>query len=432
MSPAPVIIVGGGFSGAMLAARLAERGQASVVIDQTGRFGLGVAYSTPFDGHLLNVRSGRMSALAGRPDDFVRWLSRTHPNHADPRGFAPRRLYGLYVQDRLAAVRAEAPALLEVIAGRVSAVEGHEVILADGRRLTGRAVVLATGNPPPRTASGHARIVSDPWAEDALSAVGRDDEVVVIGSGLTMVDMALWLQARGWRGRMTALSRRGLMPRPHTPGPSPEAKPDPGLTSGPASARLAAARRMAEVSDWRSVIDSLRPVTPEAWRQADLTTRARLLRHLVPWWDVHRHRLAPEAARVIDALMASGRLVVAAARILALEADPAQVTVTCRPRGSRQTRTLRADVVIDCSGPGHDPGRDALTAPLLRSGRVRLDPLGLGLDLDQTGRVLSAEGQPDPGLFVLGPPARAAFWETVAVPDIRDRIEQIAETLAAG
>ncbi|MDZ4362985.1 FAD/NAD(P)-binding protein, partial [Brevundimonas sp.] len=101
MDARPVAIVGGGYSGTMLAVRLAERGQASILINRTPDFGLGVAYSTPFDGHRLNVRSARMSAVADDPGDFVRWLEASHPEWAEPDGFAPRRLFGLYVQDRL-------------------------------------------------------------------------------------------------------------------------------------------------------------------------------------------------------------------------------------------------------------------------------------------------------------------------------------------
>lgn len=426
-----VVIVGGGFSGAMLAARLAEHGLPSALIDATGRFGLGVAYSTPFDGHLLNVRSGRMSAVEGRPGDFVDWLTRHAPEHAGPDGFAPRRLYGLYVQDRLAAVEAARPGLIDRVHGRVAAVEGTAAVLADGRRVEGEAVVLATGNPPPKTASGHPRILSDPWAHGALDAVGRDDQVVVIGTGLTMVDMAVWLDRRGWNGRMLALSRRGLAPRAHGVRPDGPLAPTAEVLAGSASARLRAARRAVGPDDWRELMEGLRPITADLWREADAATRARWVRHLRPWWDVHRHRIAPEIAGRIDALIGEGRLTLSAGRIRAVVPEGERVAVTFTPKGSRVPRAVLADVVIDCSGPGHDPARDPLTAPLIAAGRARLDPLRLGLDLDEHGRVLSANGAAEPTLFVLGPPARAAFWETVAVPDVRKRIEDMAAALAA-
>lgn len=426
-----VVIVGGGYSGAMLAARLAESGIASTVIDRGGDFGLGVAYSTPFDGHLLNVRANRMTAVEGRPDDFVDWLAANHPDRADPESFAPRRLYGLYVQDRLKAVDAAHPGLITRITGEAAAVEGTTVRLADGQVIAGDAVVLATGNPAPKTAADEAgsRVISDGWAPGALDRIGETDDVIVVGTGLTMVDMVLWLEARGWRGRAKTLSRRGLTPRGHEARPDTPVPPTDELLRAAPSKRLHEARRLAKETTWRGVMEGLRPITADLWRDADTATRARLVRHLRPWWDVHRHRIADSIAAALSALETAGRLTVAAGRVSKIEQDAEGVTLTWKPRSGPAQPPLTARWLIDCTGPGHDPAKDALTGPLLASGRARLDALRLGLDLDAEGRVLAADGAPDPRLLVLGPPARAAFWETIAVPDIRKRIEAVVKTL---
>jgi len=434
-----VTIVGGGFSGAMLAARLAEAGIASTLIDRTGAFGLGVAYSTPFDGHLLNVRSGRMSAIDGRPDDFVAWLRRHHPDRADPEGFAPRRWYGQYVQDRLAAVEAAHPGRINRVTGVAVSVEGAMVRLTDGRVVDADAVVLATGNPAPRTANpAHGgsgttihRVIGDPWATGALDRIGATDDVVIVGTGLTMVDMVLWLQATGWRARAVAVSRRGLIPRSHLAHHDKATPPTDALLQGPASLRLAEARRLCGPADWRGVMEGLRPITAKLWQAADAATRARFVRHLRPWWDVHRHRIADSIASAITALVEADRLIVVAGRVRRIDQDADGVTVDWRPRRGAEQPVLTGRWLLDCTGPGHDPARDPLTGPLIASGRARLDDLRLGLDLDATGRVLGADGTPDPTLFVLGPPARAAFWETIAVPDIRQRNEDVTAALAA-
>lgn len=423
-----VAIVGGGFSGAMLAARLSEVGVRSALIDRTARPGLGVAYSTPFDGHLLNVRSARMSALEGDPDHFVRWLRDNAPDRADPDGFAPRRLYGLYVRDRLEA--ALAGGRISVVTGEAAAVEGDGVRLTDGRRIEARAAVLATGNPAPRTASSAGRVISDPWAVGALDVIGPDDPVLIIGTGLTMVDMVVWLEGRGWRGRATALSRRGLKPRAHGEAPEAPTGPSSALMQGPASGRLGAARRLAREAGWRPLMEGLRPITAELWTSADPAVRARWVRHLRPWWDVHRHRIAPEIAAELDRLEGDGRLTIVAGRVSSIDTADDGVALNWTRR-SRPQPTLHGAWLIDCTGPGHDPARDPLTAPLIDSGGARMDPLRLGLELDALGRVLANDGSPDPRLFVLGPPARAAFWETVAVPDIRRRIEAMASCLSA-
>ena len=429
-----VAIVGGGFSGAMLAARLAEAGIASILIHDGADVGLGVAYSTAFEGHLLNVRSGRMSAVEGRPADFVAWLRRHRPDLADPIDFAPRKVFGDYVRDRLAAVEVAHPGRIERIVGRAAVVEGDVVRLTDGRAMAGNVVVLATGNPAPASASGEAggRIIGDPWAVGALDRIAPDDSVLIVGTGLTMVDMIQSLLAQGWKGRATALSRRGLTPRTHADTPDRPADLPVQALSGPVSARLSAARATTCASGWRGVMEAYRPITADLWAAADTTERARMVRHLRPWWDVHRHRIAPRIAHTLAGLTASRRLRIVAGRLGVVEADRDGVWAGWAPRGGGVQPPLTANWLIDCTGPAHSPATDPLTAPLLAAGRARLDPLRLGLDLDADGRVLDADGVPDSRLFVLGPPARAAFWETIAVPDIRKRIEAVVAAVAAG
>lgn len=426
-----VAIVGGGFSGAMLAARLAEVGIASILINRTADFGLGVAYSTPFEGHLLNVRSSRMSALADQSDHFVRWLEANAPDHADPESFAPRKVFGRYVQARLAGVETAHQGLIQRVVGEVAAIESDGVILSDGRHIAADAVVLTTGNPAPKTASGGAaRVLSDPWAPGALEAIATEDGVVIVGTGLTMVDMLQALEGQGWRGRAQALSRRGLLPRAHGDRHDPPEAPTPNMLQGPLSARMKASRVVARRAGWREMMEGLRPITADLWAEADLATRRGIVRHLRPWWDVHRHRIAPRIGVFIDRLQSEGRLSVVAGRVKGIVADDAGVRLDWLRRGQPQP-PLTGAWLIDCTGPGHAPEADPVTGPLLTSGRARLDPLRLGLELDGSGRVLHADGTADPALFVLGPPARAAFWETIAVPDIRKRIEDVVAALTA-
>lgn len=428
----PVIIVGGGFSGAMLAARLAEMGQATVLIERDEQVGLGVAYSTPLDDHRLNVRAERMSARPDRPADFTDWLAVQAPTYADPNGFAPRRLYGLYVQDRVTRIEAAHPGLIRRIRGEAVRIEGETVVLADGARISGRALVLATGNPPPRPAveNDGPRRIADPWRPDALAAIGPGEDVLILGSGLTMVDVVLALQAKGWRGRATVVSRRGLLPLAH--GAHHDAPVDlpPEALTGALSRRLASARRLARDHGWRRVMEGYRPITATLWRAASSAERARFLRHLRPWWDVRRHRIAPEIAEALEALKAESRLTVLSGRAQTITTDDQGARLTIRIRNG-ETQTLSAAWLIDCTGPGHDAARAPLTAALIAAGRARIDAADLGLDLDAEGRVLHADGAADLALFVLGPPARAAFWETIAVPDIRQRIEALARILTA-
>jgi uncharacterized NAD(P)/FAD-binding protein YdhS len=244
-----------------------------------------------------------------------------------------------------------------------------------------------------------------------------------------MIDMVLWLDAHGRTGPIRVLSRHGLTPRAHREHHDTPRSPTEAILAGPPTKRLAEARRLATDGDWRGVMEGLRPVTARLWSDADAETRGRWLWHLRPWWDVHRHRVPAEVAATMKRLEGAGRLVVAAGRVERIKADDAGVAVRWRPRGGSAAASIRGDWLIDCTGPGHDPAEDPLTGPLIAAGRVRLDALEIGLDVAEDGRAIGADGTADDRLFVLGPPARAAYWETTAVPDIRKRIEALTATL---
>lgn len=429
----PVVIVGGGFSGAMLAARLAEKGRASVIIEQEGTIGLGVAYGTDEDAHRLNVRAANMGALADDPAHFLKWLEQHHPALADGDAFISRRLYGDYVHERLSSVTKTHPNLVNIVRGRAVAIEAQTVVLHDGKRIEGSDVVLATGNPAPRRTGEAEHTLSDPWAKGATEVIKPNDTVFILGTSLTMTDVVLGLLKQGWKGKAVALSRRGLLPRPHIHGhPPAPPMPDDAL-NGPLSKRLHRARQMARETEWQTVMDGYRPLTGQLWQEATQAQRARFLRHLRPWWDVHRHRIAPDVHETLEQLRHEQRLAVHSGHLQSVTSDEEGLKIiwTPSPRSHNDSGETRANSFINCTGPAHDVLATPLTASLVETGRAHLDPLEQGLDLDSDARLLNTDGQPEPHLFALGPPTRAAYWESTAVPDIRHRIEALCNILCA-
>jgi len=433
----PIAIIGAGFSGAALAVALLERGATVLLIERGEAFGPGLAYGTRCGRHLLNVRSARMSLRPDAPDDFVRWL-RDQRLPADPDGFAPRRDFGRYIRDRLGEAERRAPGRLVRVAAEAMSVAvgetGASVGLADGRTLRAAHVVLALGNPPPGAlrlpgldAAG-AAYLPDPWATEALAAIGAQDEVFLIGAGLTAVDVLLALEAQGWRGRAAAVSRRGLLPRTHGPRSALEADPSPAPL--PLSQRLHEVRRRARREPWTAVLDRMRPHHQALWRAASPAERLRFLRHLRPWWDVHRHRMAPEIGAAVERWLAEGRLRAGAGRLLRVERTDAGLEVVWRTRRGGEARTP-ASFVVNCTGPEGDPSRvgGPLLRGLLESGAARVDPLRLGLDTDAEGRIIEGNGRPQSRLSALGPLTRGALWEIVAVPEIREQAQQTAARL---
>jgi uncharacterized NAD(P)/FAD-binding protein YdhS len=417
-----VAVVGGGYSGTMAAVEAARALPAAevILVEKSGRFAAGAAYSTTSPSHLLNVRARSMSAFADEPGHFVDWVEREGLGGWDT--FARRRDYHRY----LAGILDGSP--VRRVAGEAVAAEGAELALASGDRLAFDALVMAGGNYggrlPARLSLPH---VDDPWSPDGAAAVARlagaDGDLLLVGTGLTMVDVALSLEDSGFAGRMLAVSRRGLVPRPHEEPPSPPLEDEPPARLG------ALVRHVRRGRPWRAAVDSLRPHSAALWQGLSEAEQRRFLRHLRPWWDVHRHRIAPPVARRIEALRASGRLEVAAGRI----AREAGGEVTIARRGGGEIRRAFA-AAINCTGPEGRIDRigDPLVRQMIEAGRARPDRLGLGLEVDRRSRLVGADGAPSPRLFAVGPLTKGAFWEIVAVPDIRHQVRDVARTLAGG
>ena len=456
MSRGPtIVVIGGGFSGTAVATHLLRRGAPArvVLVNRYGPIGRGVAYGTRLEAHVLNVPAGGMSTVAGDPDHFVRWArTRDDAIHADT--FVSRRLYGEYLEGVLREAEQHAPrtARLERLVGVARDVEvrpdgdSAEVVFA-GARLVADHVVLALGNYSPANPAAVGgefydtdRYIRDPWVRGSLDVIREGESVLMLGSGLTMMDITLDLALRGVRLPLFAVSRHGLLPRAHVPGKgqiSADAWP-PGLDQPPHTiaryvrlVRAHAASRVENGGDWRDVVGALRVATPALWERLDAAERARFVRHVRPWWDVHRHRAAPATAKAIEKMLASGDLSVRAARILGYRPVANEVEVTIRPRGASAAGRVHVDRVVNCTGPSSDVRRvgDSLLDAMLARRLLRPDPLGLGLETAADGALLDADGQPSRVLSLVGPLLKAGFWESTAVPELRQRAARLAARL---
>jgi uncharacterized NAD(P)/FAD-binding protein YdhS len=454
-----IAVVGGGFSGATLAAGLHRASPGELAVDlfeASGRVGAGVAYSTPYPYHLLNVPAGKMSADPSRPDSFVEFLEgRTRDGRittdqlqrwggaAGAAGldamFAPRQLYAEYIFEHLSGTQKPSPtgARVRVINERV------EELVPDGdgwlvRTGVGRSrhdlVILATGNAAPRRLmpGPSEAVIENPWDWDRLSGIRPGHRVLFVGTGLTMVDALLTLRDQGHDGPLTAVSPRGLVPRPHRIGVSPGTfRPDIDRTLDAFEwlGRIRDHLRTHPAEDWRSVVDALRPVTQHIWNAWSVDQRRRFLHRLRPFWEVHRHRLAPWVADQLDDSRTTGRLSVLRGRVTRLRPGARNVVVDVARAGAIES--LEADVVINCTGPDTDLARAGgpLVRALLKRGLAAHDPLGLGIDVDEGSYVIRRDGSMCRTLFAVGPPAKAARWEITAVPDIRVQVAEVVETV---
>ena len=430
-----VAVIGAGLAGTAVAMHLLREGAAGVVLIEREREpGRGTAYGTRRPEHLLNVPARRMSVWPDDPTEFARWWER---RGGDAEDYAARMLFGDYICELMTG----AAERIETVSGEavdVGLSGGREAVrLRDGRTVEAEAVVLALGNLRPAPLPGldprrlGAAYVEDPWYGGLADGLAADDVVLLVGTGLTAIDAALTLDALGFRGRILALSRRGLAPRANLPR-EPVAEPLDAFPRSAVSLARAVRRRAREIG-WRESIHEVRQAAQRIWREAPVAERRRFLRHLRPWWDVHRHRIAPAVARRIDEMRAEGRLRFAAGRIVAAEPDGAGADVTWRPRGADRPQRLRAARIVNCSGPELDIGRagEPLLDTLIAGGRIRPDACRLGIDVDEYSRALDSGGTAGPSLYAIGPMTRGALWESIAVSDIGVQAQAVARTIMA-
>jgi uncharacterized NAD(P)/FAD-binding protein YdhS len=431
---APVAIIGGGFSGTMLAAQLARRGIESLLVDGSGRVGRGTAYSTTQAAHLLNIPAERMGAWPEEPAEFARLFEERGGDAAD---YAERRLYGAYLGDILE----QAIAIGHVRTAEAEALEAKReggtwhVALDDGTRVEAGSLVLAIGNQQPGVprifeAAGE-RFIADPWGPSAIEAAAElaatGEDALILGTGLTMVDLTLSLDAAGHRGRIVAMSRRGLLPRAHVyeQGPKLEVAAD-EVPLGNLRTIARWLRARGAQAGWRNAVDSLRPHSHRIWASLDLAQQRRFMRHARAWWDVHRHRIAPPVAGTIARMIGEGRLEVMAARVVGVETDSDGLTVRYRRRGSPEEREMRAGYAFNCTGPLHamSDSRNPLLRSLLDCGSATPDQLDIGLAVDEQARVVGADR-----LWALGALTKGRYWEIIAVPDIRGQVAAVAQDI---
>ena len=437
------IIIGGGASGVLLAYQLLQRSTPDfriTLIEKRPEVGRGLAYHTGNPEHVLNVRVANMSALPDEPDHFWRWLTSREgvpPPCPDPFCFVPRRIYGDYIADLLMTSKGRSTHRLSIVQGTcvdVSEEPGEVTVrLDDDRFYVGDIAVLATGHDVRSCSPGYA----DPWVLPSSAGIDPDATILILGTGLTMVDYVQSVVQDGHRGPIVAMSRRGLLTKPHR-------RVDPirideadvpfgaGISHLLRWFRSRVDAHVAQGGDWRSVVDGLRPYTQRLWRELPPASKRRFLEHARAWWDVHRHRMAPEVeARITDALCA-GRLNVVAAKVAGIEPNEAGALIRYRRRGQSEIRTMQVGAIVDCTGIVKDPLASANPAvrSLFERGLARVDPLHIGIETAADGAIVNQDGAPSRRLFAVGPLTRAAFWEIIAIPDIRNQCAELAAKLA--
>ena len=449
-----IAIVGGGFSGTLLAIQLLRMGLAKtdsvVLIEQHPRTGPGLAYSIEDDCCLLNVPAGNMSALADDPGHFVRYCQAIDSLMTSS-SFVPRRLYGQYLEQLLRETEAQYPQQLHRLHGSVLdlerlAVDQYRLDFANHASIQASKVVLALGHfasePLAALKSLPADKVIAPWDAAQFHKIPLALPIAILGTGHTAIDALLRLRANAAIQKVYLISRRGLLPNSHRPAASTVAAEFPDwLKNVPATARSYASALRGQIKkhsqnggDWRDVFNQIRAHTADLWQGLTINERARFLRQLLPYWDVHRHRLAPSIGKQIEQLQQQGAIDVIAGRIELAHMQANQINLQYRDRATQEMKSLEVGAIINCTGPNYDLSTvpDPLVKSLIRRNYLQQDPLKLSLASNDQYQLQSAQYPIQPGLYYIGPMLKALYWEAIAVPELRVHVQRLAKQLLLG
>lgn len=442
-----IVIIGGGWSGTLTAIQLLEKSKTiSVKIIHSGpALGLGVAYSTNEMEHLLNVPAGRMSAFPSIPAHFTDWLVKNGYNSENLAGeFIPRQLYGKYIQELVLLLQANKQ--LEIIHAKAIDIQKQELMysiqLSNSSTVRADKIVLALGNflpadPKLNTPAFYKtkNYFQNPWSPSYLKNLDSSKDILLIGTGLTMVDSVLSLKSLGFNGKIWVVSPRGYTPAPH--GKS-DVYPDfySEFKDKSLLELFKTVRKHLKIAEsknisWRGVIDSLRPHAQKIWVAFSPKEKQQFVSHIRHIWGIARHRLPVKTYNEVNDLKTKGQLEIIGGRILDMEEQNGNICVTIRLRKSSAIKNLNVSRVVNCTGPqtNYKDLQDELVVNLLSKKMIIPDDLKMGIKTTLNGQILQNEQQPSSDIYALGSLLRGVLWETTAVPEIRVQAESIAQQI---
>jgi uncharacterized NAD(P)/FAD-binding protein YdhS len=412
-----IILIGGGFSAVIFIHHLqALKPNSRIALICKDKEIGGQAYFHALPNAVLNVPHWSMSAYVDRPDDFSRFLGINYDACLD-QAFARRRDYHRYLNSFFSTQNSDQLAFLNDNKATSIEFNGSKWVITTNRgAFSAQQVVLATGNSLPAILP-YEGIEQNPWDKGIIDRIINGKHILMVGSGLSAMDVAWELIVRKYSGQITFLSRRGLLPTPF------ELKVEPTEWNGSLGSPRSMLNYFNQSSRDKGLILGLRRKTQSIWSQWSDSEKQRFLRHLCPYWNIGRHRIAPTISRALNELIATNQVQVKAGRIksVSIQEHEPIIEVKWQGRGETSFNTLHASSVVNCTGPGKDP----LLFSMAQKKQILLDGASLGISTDAFGRVK----QDYPGLYAIGPVRKGMVWENTAVPELRVEAVELAKTV---
>ncbi|MEO5642601.1 MAG: FAD/NAD(P)-binding protein [Bacteroidia bacterium] len=450
MSRKKIVIIGGGLSGTLVALNLARSNKdvEFVLVEKNpGMLGRGVAYHHDFTHQPLNVIASGMSLFPDQPLHFLNWLQVNHFRYKHllpevfPKVFVPRKIFGDYIVEHLDEAHHLAPGRFQIrIDDAVSLVNSgieYEISLESGAVLKADHVVLALGNFPPADLfdatdpqNKDPRYFSNPWSDKIYSNIIGNENIMLVGTGLTAIDVILGLKLRGFNGKITMISRRGKLPLAHDLTADPVKLEYPGhLHPRDAYFWVKGKINSNKHIPWTAVIDGLRPLTQKFWQQWSIDEKKYFLKRLRPFWEIARHRIPGASAVILDQLVESGQLLIGKGQIIKANSTPEGIQLDYNFDKKKQEGLFQK--LINCTGPesNYRKVRFPIIRNLIEQGKVVSDELGLGIRCSEDGAIIDANGEKVQGLWCVGPMRKAVLWETTAIRELREQAVELETKL---
>lgn len=449
-----ITIIGGGASGALILINILKYFPDAPIsikwIERSGEFGTGTAYSTDKDYHLLNVPANVMGLFHDYANDFFEWLLKKGYTYSE-HDYVPRKIYGDYIKENLFAfLKRNENIYIELIQAEIIDIEkevNHYILIQqNGKRIKSDVVLLCTGNFLPANPqlidmeyTEHPSYFRNPWSNDIHQSIKRTDDILIIGTGLTMVDKMLDLYHQIHKGKIYAISRNGYLPFTHYPCSRHQKYPDykEELLQATSTRELYTIIRyhidkgIKSGIDWRVVVDTIRPALPEIWDNLPLKEKKTFFRRVGSIWTVVRHRIPVICADIIHLLKDKKQLSVLAGRLKEIKETENGFIVSYLDKQERYRKEIVVQKIINCSGPQLNPKNtdSLLFKNLLNKEMICIDQLGLGFNALTDGKLLDKHNNVIPGLYTVGNGLKGVLFESTAIPEIRLQAYNLAKEL---
>ncbi|NBV05672.1 MAG: hypothetical protein EBS06_00345 [Proteobacteria bacterium] len=427
-----IAIVGFGFCGKMVFANLIKslkEDRKILIFDNAVKGFANKAFASFSPHYILNVPANKMSAFAEDQKDFCQFLEKKYPKILEEitdSGFAPRQIYGEYLEQILTetfALAKKKKVDFELINQEVSAIDKNksdeEFLLKtkNNQQFKVDEVVLATSfiqtEFPWKLESKN--LLKNLWDENSLSFHQKNfsnEKICLVGSGLTAVDVIIGLKKKNFAGKIFVISRRGNFPKKHF---DIDDKPSIKISVDDAKQgvlflclKVRNFLRANPKFDLCQIIDSARSSTQELWHNFDKKNKKLFLRFF-PYWNIFRHRAPRSSIEIIEEMINSGQLEIKKGGVKSFSKNGAKILIETR------SEKFESDYLVNCLGFEFNAKKYPLLNQMISRGLLKPDLMMVRSNHQK--------------IHLLGGLNIGKDFECTAVPDLRVQVERLIPIL---